>query len=209
VFVDPNVFDWVPNLYALYHIPIGIREMGMLLVAFLAFRTADAGAMEKNEFNFEPIREVGWLFLGIFATMQPALQLIANFASSNADSLGVGTFYWGTGALSGILDNAPTYLNFLAAAMGKFGLDVNSPAAVVEFANGLESAVYLQAISVAAVFFGAMSYIGNAPNFMVKAIAESNGVETPSFMGYIIRYSLPILLPIYFIIYVVFYSGWL
>ncbi len=209
VFVDPNVFDWVPNLSTMYHIPVGIREMGMFLVAFLAFKTANKSAMEKNEFNFEPIREVGWLFLGIFATMQPALQLISNFASTNADSLSVGTFYWGTGALSGILDNAPTYLNFLAAAMGKFGLDVNSPAAVVEFANGLESAVYLQAISVAAVFFGAMSYIGNAPNFMVKAIAESNGVETPSFMGYIIRYSLPILLPIYFIIYVVFYSGWL
>ena len=208
VFIDPNIFDWVPNLYELYHIPFGIREIIMFGVAFAAYKTADKEAMRKNEFNFEPIREVGWLFLGIFATMQPALQLISNFAASNADSLGVGTFYWGTGTLSGILDNAPTYLNFLAAAMGKFGLDVNLPAQVVEFANGIESAVYLQAISVAAVFFGAMSYIGNAPNFMVKAIAESNGVETPSFMGYIVRYSIPILLPIYFIIYVVFYSGW-
>ncbi|MBO6576619.1 MAG: sodium:proton antiporter [Rhodothermales bacterium] len=208
VFVDPNVFDWVPNLYADYHIPIGIREMLMFAVAFAAFFTADKTAMEKNEFNFEPIREVGWLFLGIFATMQPALQLISNFAASNADALGVGTFYWGTGVLSGILDNAPTYLNFLAAAMGKFGLDVNMPSAVVEFATGVDSAVYLQAISVAAVFFGAMSYIGNAPNFMVKAIAESNGVETPSFMGYIVKYSIPILLPIYLIIYIVFYSGW-
>ena len=209
VFVDPNVFPGiVPNLYADYHIPIGIREILMFAVAFVAYKTADKSSLEKNEFNFEPIREVGWLFLGIFATMQPALQLISSFAASNADSLTVGMFYWGTGALSGILDNAPTYLNFLAAAMGKFGMDVNLPSAVAEFSNGAESLIFLQAISVAAVFFGAMSYIGNAPNFMVKAIAESNGVETPSFMGYIIRYSIPILLPIYLIIYAVFYSGW-
>ncbi|PIQ63022.1 MAG: citrate transporter [Bacteroidetes bacterium CG12_big_fil_rev_8_21_14_0_65_60_17] len=209
VFIDPNVFPWVPDLHYLLGVPFGIREIIMFTVAFLAFKTADKTAMEKNEFNFEPIREVGWLFLGIFATMQPALQLISNFASQNADSLTVGLFYWGTGALSGILDNAPTYLNFLAASMGKFGMDVNDPASVNAFAESLNSAIYLQAISVAAVFFGAMSYIGNAPNFMVKAIAESNGVETPSFMGYIVRYSIPILLPVYFVIYIVFYSGWI
>jgi Na+/H+ antiporter NhaD/arsenite permease-like protein len=92
--------------------------------------------------------------------------------------------------------------------MGKFGMDVNSPEAVATFANGLESAIFLQAISVAAVFFGAMSYIGNAPNFMVKAIAEANGVETPSFMAYIVKYSIPILLPVYAVIYIIFYSGW-
>jgi Na+/H+ antiporter NhaD/arsenite permease-like protein len=185
----------------------------MFAVAVLAYKSADRGALEKNEFNFEPIREVCWLFLGIFATMQPALQLISNFAQENADSLSVGMFYWGTGALSGILDNAPTYLNFLAAAMGKFGLDVNLPSDVAEFArgvmqNGTSSALTLQAISVAAVFFGALSYIGNAPNFMVKAIAEANGVDTPSFMGYIFKYSLPILLPIYFVVYVIFFGGW-
>ena len=208
VFINPNVFDWVPDLNEMWHVPFGIREVIMLTVAFLAYVTADKESMEKNEFNFEPIREVGWLFLGIFATMQPALQLISNFASENADSLSVGTFYWGTGVLSGILDNAPTYLNFVAAAMGKFGMDVNSPEAVATFANGLESAVFLQAISVAAVFFGAMSYIGNAPNFMVKAIAEANGVETPSFMAYIVKYSIPILLPVYAVIYIIFYSGW-
>jgi len=209
VFIDPNVFAWVPDLGEIWHVPFGIREIIMFAVAGLAYVTADKKALEKNEFNFEPIREVGWLFLGIFATMQPALQLISNFASNNAESLTTGMFYWGTGALSGILDNAPTYLNFLAAAMGKFGLDVNDPAAVQAFANGVESMIFLQAISVAAVFFGAMSYIGNAPNFMVKAIAESNGVETPSFMGYIVKYSIPILLPVYFIVYLVFYSGWI
>jgi Na+/H+ antiporter NhaD/arsenite permease-like protein len=214
VFIDPNLFSWVPNLHREFGVPIGIREIIMFTIAVLAYQTANKEALEKNEFNFEPIREVAWLFLGIFATMQPALQLISNFAQQNSDSLSVGMFYWGTGALSGILDNAPTYLNFLAAAMGKFALDVNLPPEVFTFASGVmqhgaSSAVTLEAISVAAVFFGALSYIGNAPNFMVKAIAEANGVETPSFMGYILRYSLPILLPIYFIIYVVFFSGWI
>ncbi|WP_228350380.1 sodium:proton antiporter [Rhodocaloribacter litoris] len=217
VFVDPNVFPWVPSPKNLhlpfgFHLPLGIREIGMFLVAFLAYKTADREALAKNEFNFEPIREVGWLFLGIFATMQPALELISEFAQHHAEDLTVGMFYWGTGMLSGILDNAPTYLNFVAAAMGKFGLDVNLPAHVKDFAlpemAHPDSWHFLQAISVAAVFFGAMSYIGNAPNFMVKAIAEANGVETPSFMGYIVRYSIPILIPIYFVIYVIFYSGW-
>jgi Na+/H+ antiporter NhaD/arsenite permease-like protein len=142
--------------------------------------------------------------------MQPALANIAAFAQNNADSLTLGMFYWGTGALSAILDNAPTYLNFVSAAMGKFGMDVNSPTAVAAFANDIvNSSHYLQAISVAAVFFGAMSYIGNAPNFMVKAIAESHGIDTPSFMGYIVKYALTILLPVYFLVYVLFFSGWI
>lgn len=213
VFIDPNIFPWVPDLHELLHVPFGIREVVMLVAAVFAYRTADPAALEKNEFNFEPIREVGFLFLGIFATMQPALQIISSFAEDHAESLSVGMFYWGTGFLSGILDNAPTYLNFVAAAMGKFGLDVNVASAVRDFAlpgaAHPESWFFLQAISVAAVFFGAMSYIGNAPNFMVKAIAEANGVETPSFMGYILRYSIPILLPVYFVIFVIFYSGWI
>jgi len=213
VFIDPQVFDWVPELYvAGVHMPFGIREVVMFSVCYLAFKFADRTAMERNEFSFEPIREVGWLFLGIFATMQPALQLISEFASQNSESLTVGMFYWATGALSGILDNAPTYLNFLAAAMGKFGLDVNSAAQVVDMAQPQtahpDSWLFLQAISVAAVFFGAMTYIGNAPNFMVKAIAESSGVDAPSFVAYIVKYSVPILVPVYLTVWVVFYSGW-
>ena len=211
VFLDPNIFDWVPNLYELYQIPFGIREVIMFGTACAAFFLADKKVHEKNEFNFEPIKEVGWLFLGIFATMVPALQLISAFAASNAESLSVSMFYWGTGALSGVLDNAPTYLNFLAAAMGKFGYNLSDPAQVVAFAESVgpgSSGQFLQAISVAAVFFGAMTYIGNAPNFMVKAIAEANGVDTPSFMGYIIKFSLPILVPTYLFIWFIFYSGW-
>lgn len=212
VFLDPNIMGWVPDLHDLFHLPFGIREVIMFAVAFAAYKTADKAILAKNEFNFEPIREVGWLFLGIFATMQPALQLISAFAQNHADSLTVGMFYWGTGALSGILDNAPTYLNFVSAAMGKFGLDVNAVSDVVAFAlpemAHPDSWIFLQAISVAAVFFGAMTYIGNAPNFMVKAIAESNGADAPTFVGYLLKYSLPILVPVYFIVYVLFFSGW-
>jgi Na+/H+ antiporter NhaD/arsenite permease-like protein len=212
VFLDPNVFAWVPNLPKLYHSPLGVREILMFTLAALAYRTADRAALKANEFTFAPIQEVGLLFLGIFATMQPALQLISIFAADNKDLLTTGMFYWATGVLSAVLDNAPTYLNFLAAAMGKFGLDVNAPEQVRNFA--IEGAInpetwhYLQAISIGAVFFGAMTYIGNAPNFMIKAIAEANGVDTPSFVVYLYRYALPILLPIFFVIWVVFFSGW-
>ena len=213
VFIDPNVLGFVPELYiGSFHLPFGIREIIMFAVCFLAYKLADQAALRGNEFNFEPIREVAWLFIGIFATMQPALELIRLFAQANADALGVTTFYYGTGILSGILDNAPTYVSFLSAAMGKFGLDVNQTADVGYFAavhlSDPQSWFYLQAISVAAVFFGALTYIGNGPNFMVKAIAESSGVECPSFVGYMVRYSIPILIPVYVVVWVVFFSGW-
>jgi Na+/H+ antiporter NhaD/arsenite permease-like protein len=183
----------------------------MFAVCYLAYRFASREALRGNDFTFEPIREVAWLFIGIFLTMQPALELIRLYAAANADALGVSTFYWGTGVLSGILDNAPTYVSFLSAAMGKFGLNVNAIEDVRMFAAVHEADpqtwFFLQAISVAAVFFGALTYIGNGPNFMVKAIAESSGVETPSFGGYIAKYSLPILIPVYFVIWLLFYSG--
>lgn len=213
VFIDPNVFTGMKgtplDLVGTYHLPLGIREIIMFSMCFIAYRFCKQEALEKNEFSFEPIREVGWLFLGIFACMVPALALISHFASENKEILTTGMFYWGTGTLSSILDNAPTYLNFLAAAMGKFDLYVGTPTDVKAFAQAADSMLYLSAISAAAVFFGAMSYIGNAPNFMVKAIAESNKVAAPSFVGYIVKYAIPILLPVYFLVYVVFYSGWI
>ncbi len=211
VFIDPNVFGWVPDLHGALHVPFGIREMIMFAVCYLAYKTAKPEVLRGNDFNFEPIREVAWLFVGIFVTMQPALELIRLFASGNAGALNETTFYFGTGLLSGVLDNAPTYVSFLSAAMGKFGMDVNVPAEVLDFAAhpGAATGFYLQAISVAAVFFGALTYIGNGPNFMVKAIAESSGVDCPSFGGYLIRYSLPILLPIYVLVWLVFFSGWI
>lgn len=210
VFLDPNVSSAIPSLHiGSFHLPFGIREVIMFTVCYLSFRYASKEALKGNDFSFEPIREVAWLFIGIFATMVPALELIRNFATQNADQLGLSMFYWGTGSLSGILDNAPTYVSFLTAAMGKFGLDVNLAADVTAFALNPESWHFLQAISVAAVFFGAMTYIGNGPNFMVKAIAEADGVDCPSFGGYVARYSLPVLLPTYFVVWIIFYSGWI
>ncbi len=235
VFVDPQVIPAVPELrLGAAALPFGVRELVMFAVAVLAYRTANPEALRRNEFNVEPIREVGWLFLGIFLSMVPALSLIGSAASAQADALTPGVLFWGTGALSGFLDNAPTYLNFLAASMGSVGLDVGSADAVRLFAEGgadvgapgVSTGAFLQSISVAAVFFGAMTYIGNAPNFMVKAIAEGHGTVSvddpdgvphgevphgarpPSFAGYLFRYAIPILLPIYALVWLVLYSPW-
>jgi Na+/H+ antiporter NhaD/arsenite permease-like protein len=109
--------------------------------------------------------------------------------------------------LSGFLDNAPTYLNFLAAAMASQGGSISVLAEVTQFANGgvfYDSVADLTAISIAAVFFGAMTYIGNGPNFMVKSIAEQVGIKMPSFFGYIVRYSIPFLLPLLLLVWLLF-----
>lgn len=202
VFVDPAVMNWVPKLSPL---PIGIREIIMFSMVFIAYKTADEYVLKSNEFNFEPIKEVAYLFVGIFATMIPALQLISYEANVLGEKLTPGIFYWATGLLSAFLDNAPTYLNFLSAAMGKFGMDVNLPSEVLKFER--LHPIYISAISVAAVFFGAMTYIGNGPNFMVKSISERSGIKMPSFFGYLIKYSFPILIPIFTIVWLVFYFG--
>ncbi len=201
VFIDPGIFSWVPSLAPL---PFGIREIIMFAVVFLSFKTANQDALKANEFDFEPIKEVAYLFIGIFLTMVPALQLIAKEAQVNHDLLNQGTFYWATGVLSSFLDNTPTYLNFLSAAMGKYALNVDLKTHVQEFV--LHDDVYLRAISVSAVFFGAMTYIGNGPNFMVKSICERAGIEMPSFLTYMVKYSIPILIPLFFIIFLMFFN---
>lgn len=210
VFLDPNVFDWVPAIH--YH---GqkfsfIREIIMLSVAFLSYKFARKALLRINAFNFEPIKEVAFIFIGIFGTMMPALELVGNFAQSPAGVKLIthNTLYWGTGALSGFLDNAPTYLNFLAAAMASKGANINNISEVIQFANDgyLDSAFMLKAISIAAVFFGAFTYIGNGPNFMVKAIAEQSGIRMPSFFGYILRFSLPILIPLFVVVWLIFFA---
>jgi Na+/H+ antiporter NhaD/arsenite permease-like protein len=202
VFIDPKVMPWVPSLEPL---PFGFREIIMFIVMYASFKTADKGILKDNEFEFEPIREVAYLFIGIFATMVPALQLIAYEAHAYGNELNSGVFYWSTGALSGFLDNTPTFVNFLSAAMGKWGLNVNIAAEVHKFQ--LVDPLYLQAISVGAVFFGAMTYIGNGPNFMVKSITERSGIKMPSFFTYFIKYAIPILIPIFTIVWLVFFFG--
>ena len=200
VFIDPGIFNWVPNLSPF---PLGIREIIMFAVVYLSYKQADENILRANEFDFEPIKEVAYLFIGIFITMIPALQLIAEEARINHDLLNAGTFFWATGILSSFLDNAPTYLNFLSAAMGKYALDVNVKRHVLEFV--LQDDIYLRAISVGAVFFGSMTYIGNGPNFMVKSICERAGIEMPSFFTYMVKYSIPILIPLFFIIFFLFF----
>lgn len=214
IFLDPAVIPGFPSLQELFHVPFGIRELLMLSIAFMAYATANRDALKGNEFNFEPVREVAFLFVGIFATMIPALELIGAFARSHAGDFTVTRFYWLTGLLSGVLDNAPTYLNFLSGALGKFGLDAGSPSDMAMFAQGMPSPVagdagsqwYLMAISVAAVFFGAMTYIGNAPNFMVRNIAAQTGARVPGFIEYLYRYSVPILIPLFSVIWYLLFN---
>ena len=214
VFLDPAVIEGFPSLQKLFHLPFGIRELIMSFVAITAYKFSNREAFKGNEFNFEPIKEVAFLFIGIFATMIPALELIGDYASKHAAEFSVSRFYWMTGALSALLDNAPTYMNFLAGALGKFGLDIATPKEIHLFADGLASPVqgdvtsdiYLAAISVAAVFFGAITYIGNAPNFMVKNIAAQSDVEVPNFLEYIFKYSLPILLPLFALLWLLFFN---
>ncbi|MEP2771176.1 MAG: sodium:proton antiporter [Fulvivirga sp.] len=211
VFLDPNVFDWVPGIEYDGQKFSYLREIIMLSVAYLSFKFARKDAIQGNEFSFEPIREVAFIFVGIFGTMMPALELVGGFAASPEGSKLIthNTLYWGTGMLSGFLDNAPTYINFLTAAMAAEGGTITKVAQVVAFAEGGtfdNSILDLKAISVAAVFFGAFTYIGNGPNFMVKSIAEQIGIKMPSFFGYIIRFSIPFLLPLLIIVWLVFFA---
>lgn len=181
--------------------PIFLREGIMLLAAFVSYKITNKEIHKRNHFNFFPIKEVAWLFIGIFITMTPALELLRTHSAE----LGISSpsaYYWLTGILSGFLDNAPTYLTFLTASMGIFGLDINNVQNVLTFIAEHEK--HVVAISISAVFFGAMTYIGNGPNFMVKSIADNQNVETPGFFGYMIRFSLPILIPLYALIWWLF-----
>ncbi len=222
VFIDPNVFpEYVPGIKMVIHghdtVFSYIREFIMISVACLSYFFADKEALRGNEFEFEPIKEVAFIFIGIFGTMMPALQLVGDFAGSDAGRalISHNTLYWCTGVLSGVLDNAPTYMNFLTAALSANGGSIQVLQDVKDFAAasgnfassplGSSTSLQLTAISVASVFFGAMTYIGNGPNFMVKAIAEQVGVKMPSFFGYITRFSIPILLPILIVVWVIFF----
>ncbi len=186
-------------------LPFGWREAVMVAAAAGSFVFTHRDIHAANDFNLHPVKEVAWLFAGIFATMIPAL----HWLETHAPELGLHgemQFFWLTGMLSGVLDNAPTYLAFLAAAFGLCGLSMDSKADMARFVA--EHDHFLVAISLGAVFFGAMTYIGNGPNFMVRAIAKQQHVETPGFLGYLARFSLPVLLPFFFIVGLLFFSRW-
>ncbi|MDX5421611.1 MAG: sodium:proton antiporter [Hymenobacteraceae bacterium] len=201
IFLDPNVIDGLPHIYYDGNKFSFLREIIQLSAAFACFRFSSKTALAGNQFNFHPILEVVFLFFGIFFTMMPALQLSAEIASSPAFAQYItpSSLYWATGTLSGFLDNAPTYANFLSLAMAKYDMAQNMPVEVKQFATGTGAdpgtLVLLEAISLSAVLFGAFTYIGNGPNFMVKAIAESAGIKMPTFFAYILRFSIPFLLP--------------
>jgi Na+/H+ antiporter NhaD/arsenite permease-like protein len=228
--------------------PPFLREGSMVLAALASWFLTREDIHKANHFDFHPIKEVAILFIGIFATMMPAL----DWLQRNAHAFGTPTpalYYWGTGVLSSTLDNAPTYLAFLSAAFGTFvndqiitqvamlvqngGVDLSNASEQVRgtyaglqkyFGNALAAKTvsreqievafllgnaalnhYIVAISVGAVFFGANTYIGNGPNFMVKAIAEQQKVHTPTFLGFVFKYTLPYMVPMLILIWLIFF----
>lgn len=231
--------------------PLLLREGIMIAAAAGSYFTTRKEVHLANEFNFGPVREVAILFVGIFATMMPAL----DWLQANSHALGKTSpafFYWACGSLSSVLDNAPTYYSFLVAIFGGFvdpgvvqqveaaikagalehfvasgenaSLVQNTVGALLRYHPGLAASgnvdkeqiemaflvgnpsfnLYLVAISLGAVFFGALTYIGNGPNFMVKAIAEQNKAHTPDFLTYIWRFALPFLLPVLVVVWFLF-----
>ncbi|MBI1909743.1 MAG: sodium:proton antiporter [Deltaproteobacteria bacterium] len=170
-----------------------LREIGMLLMAGLSLITTPKLVRQENGFGWNPIKEVAILFLGIFITMVPALILLEKHGAESGITQ-PWQFFWLTGGLSSLLDNAPTYLAFVSLAQG-----LHLSPEVISIPAKL-----LAAISCGAVFMGANSYIGNGPNFMVKAIAEEMGFKTPSFLGYMF-YSGLILLPVFGLITLIFF----
>ncbi len=193
--VTRNVQEWVRDGFIIF--------MGVLSLTFTPSEIRD-----ENEFTWFPIKEVAYLFAGIFITMTPCL-LILLAGSEGALGFIIDSvkepfhYFWVTGTLSSFLDNAPTYLTFFTSALGKFCPGTPEPIAVCSLIG--EKQVYLMAISAGAVFFGANTYIGNAPNFMVRSIAEEAGTPMPSFFGYMIKYSVVFLVPIFVIVTFVFF----
>ncbi|MEO5802686.1 MAG: sodium:proton antiporter, partial [Verrucomicrobiota bacterium] len=230
--------------------PPFLREALMIGAAVGSYFTTKKSVHSSNHFNFHPIQEVAILFIGIFATMMPALDWLQNNAQMILGKAPPpGFFYWGSGILSSVLDNAPTYLSFLSAIFGSFidhetiaqvqqlvqngGADLATVAEPVrhtfealqkyfgahlaaktigkeeiEIAYLLGNAElnnFIVAISVGAVFFGANTYIGNGPNFMVKSIADHEKVHSPHFLEYIFKWALPIMVPMLVIIWWIFF----
>lgn len=187
-----------------------LREIVLLSLTFLSlYTTKHEVRYDLNKYSWAPIVEVAVLFLGIFTTMTPALA----YLKAHAADLGFNApwqFYYASGALSSFLDNTPTAVAFHGVASGlpeslaaaQAGI-VDGPFEGTSFVAGIPE-ILLKAISLGAVMFGAMTYIGNGPNFMVKAIAEENGIKMPSFFGYMIKFSLIVLLPIYILAQLIF-----
>jgi Na+/H+ antiporter NhaD/arsenite permease-like protein len=188
--------DWIPFPYC--------RELIMLLFVVLSLQTTSKAIHKANNFTYEAILEVAALFSGIFIAMQVPLAVLGASGKAITETMNQPwQFFWSTGSLSSFLDNAPTYVVF-------FELSKSLPEGEmlqVNPLNGVDQFVpigLLIAVSLGSVFMGAMTYIGNGPNFMVKAIAEQEGVEMPSFFGYMFKYSIPVLIPVFILITIFF-----
>jgi Na+/H+ antiporter NhaD/arsenite permease-like protein len=248
-----NLFFLAVILGAVFiHQPPFLREALMVAAAIGSYFTTSKSVHESNHFTLHPIREVAMLFIGIFGTMLPALDWLQGNASK-LELASPGFFYWGSGSLSSVLDNAPTYLCFLKATFGRFlspdilsqlnhlvqtqGADLagvtgahaeeikqtfaalqhyhaadlvgkcvtTDQIQVAYLLGNLKFNSYITAVSVGAVFFGANTYIGNGPNFMVKAIADHQKAHTPTFLGYIVKYTIPFMLPMLLVVWLVFF----
>lgn len=172
-----------------------IREAVIVLMAFLSMQFTPKLLRTSNNFTWHPIEEVAYLFLGIFITMVPCLL----YLETNAKQLGVETvsqFYYYTGLLSSFLDNTPTAVTFHSLALGLGITEGTLVAGIPE--------ILLKAISTGAVFFGSITYIGNGPNFMVKAVAEENNIKMPDFFSYMFKFSIIVLLPIFILVQLLF-----
>ena len=185
-----------------------LRDGLLIVMGMLSLLTTRADIRERNEFTWFPIQEVAYLFAGIFVTMIPVLLILKAGTEGALGFIIAGVthpwhYFWITGGLSSFLDNAPTYLVFLNTALGNFMPGMPEREAILALIRDNE--VYLQAISTGAVFMGANTYIGNAPNFMVRSIAEETGISMPSFFGYILKYSLVFLVPTFVVVTLLFY----
>jgi len=186
-----------------------VRDAILLLMLAASWRTTPRRVREENQFTWEPIKEVAILFAGIFATIIPVLAML-RVGEQGALAFVIRAvrepahFFWASGILSSFLDNAPTYLTFLSTALGRLYPGVTEREAIHRLIA--ENHAFLQAIATGSVFMGANTYIGNAPNFMVKSIAEEAGVPMPSFFGYILRYSLPVLIPVFALATLIFFA---
>lgn len=253
-------FDGLANLFFLAVIlgavfikqPLFLREALMLAAALGSYFTTQKPVHEANHFDFHPIKEVAVLFIGIFATMMPALDWL-EFKSATLGQPPPAVFYWSSGVLSSVLDNVPTYLSFLkaifgscinpdvvrqvqhlvttggqdlatvagphadqvratfaalqtyhAGALAKGAVDVEHIEVAFLVGNAAFNK-YILAISIGAVFFGANTYIGNGPNFMVKSIADQQKVNTPTFLGFVFRFTLPYMLPMLALVWLLFF----
>ncbi|MEW5983322.1 MAG: sodium:proton antiporter [Acidobacteriota bacterium] len=188
----PGGFEWFGIHFGFEDI---VRDLLIIIVGLLSLVLTQPKVREDNQFNWHAMTEVAYLFFGIFVTIVPVLMILQAGTQGNLGWLIASIsrpwqYFWITGALSSFLDNAPTYLTFFALALGQVSI---SPQQVTDVLNGVitgpqaaQFVVYLKAVSTGAVFMGANTYIGNAPNFMVLSIARSQGVRMPSFFGYML-----------------------